>query len=472
MKTFSAAFTEQTNSDLLNHLLQHYQQSFHQEDLCFALWRQSTGRTRTTAILYEVILPEQGERVLHGNASFESQYFDRALTRALEEGAGLAFLHSHPVPGWQGMSPDDVAAEQKMAPRVYGTTGLPLVGLTCGTDGSWSARFWNRVDRGLYQRDWASTVRVVGERLSITYADHLMPPPVPRPELLRTYSAWGAKKQADLARTRVGVVGMGSVGGVTGEALARQGHQHVLAIDFDIVKRHNLDRLVYATAEDIGEKKVAIASREFRRHATAANANIEPVPYSVAEEEGFRAALDCDALVACVDRPLGRHILNQIAYAHLIPVVDGGIAVRVGAKGMRGAEWRAHVAGPGRRCLQCLKQYDPADVSLERAGMLDDPTYIKGLDERHFIHRNENVFTFALQAAGLQLTQLLLLTVSPGGAADVGALTFHLPSCAVSRDISDGCDSECLHPSFLAFGDHAPIEIAENEAGNVSEGGK
>ena len=85
---------------------------------------------------------------------------------------------------------------------------------------------------------------------------------------------------------------------------------------------------------------------------------------AVYEEERFRAALDCDVLIACVDRPWGRYILNLIAYAHLISVVDGGIAVRVTGHG--------RLAGPpigkqhrdGRSRLPAMpRQYDPGPGS-------------------------------------------------------------------------------------------------------------
>ena len=57
--------------------------------------------------------PRRTERSLHGNASFESHFLSRAIREAKRQGAGLAFLHSHPTSGWQGMSLDDEIAERE-----------------------------------------------------------------------------------------------------------------------------------------------------------------------------------------------------------------------------------------------------------------------------------------------------------------------------------------------------------------------
>ena len=45
------------------------------------------------------------------------------------------------------------------------------------------------------------------------------------------------------------------------EALARTGFEDVVLIDFDRVEKHNLDRLNYATREDIGKLKVEVLGR-------------------------------------------------------------------------------------------------------------------------------------------------------------------------------------------------------------------
>ena len=72
---------------------------------------------------------------MHGNASFEPGFLERAMSEAAAAGAGLALLHSHPLGrGSQGLSRDDIAAEQGNAGAVFGATGLPCVGLTLAGD--------------------------------------------------------------------------------------------------------------------------------------------------------------------------------------------------------------------------------------------------------------------------------------------------------------------------------------------------
>ncbi len=381
-----------------------------QEDLCFALWRPSTGHSRRTALLYELVLPERGERDVHGNASFAAAYFERATGLAHAQGAGLAFLHSHPFPGWQEMSRDDVAAEDGHAAAAYGATGLPLVGLTAGSDGVWSARFWERVALGCFQRKWCGTVRTCGSGFSIDFADIECPVPISGACQRRTRNAWGDKAQAKLARLRVGIVGLGSVGAIVAEALARTGIEDLVLIDFDQVEEHNLDRLIHATTADAQAErfKVDVAGDALEQHTVATLFTARRVRQRLQENSGYTAALDCDVLFSCVDRPAARHLLNVIAQAHLIPVVDAGILVRQTRSGeLLSADWRSHVTGPHRRCLACIGQYDPGVVQLDRQGLLDDPTYIEQLSTDHPLRARENVFIFSAACASAALLQFM-----------------------------------------------------------------
>jgi hypothetical protein len=240
--------------------------------------------------------------------------------------------------------------------------------------------------------------------------------------------------------------------------LARMGISQIRLLDFDAVETSNLDRLLHATTGDAarGRAKVAVLAKALRRSATARPFTVEPLEWSVTEEEGYRAVLDCDVLFSCVDRPWPRSILNYIAYAHLIPVVDGGlfVATRPGNRGLRGADWRAHVAAPTRRCLECLEQYDPGMVAADREGYFDDPHYIAGLPSDHPVKRNENVFAFGMADASLEVLQLLSMAVAPLGLYNPGAQMYHFVTGGLDRDERE-CNSACYFRSLIAKGDRA-----------------
>jgi hypothetical protein len=440
-----------------------------QEDLCFAIWNPSRGHTRVTALISEVLLPQHGDRDVHGNASFRSQYVERAMSAALEAGGGMAFLHSHPSRGWQDMSPDDVRAETLLAPTALGATGLPLVGLTLGAlDGTWSARVWDKTGPREYQRYWAESVREVGERLVVHFADALRPAPRHRPSQARTVAAWGATAQARLARLRVGVVGLGSVGSIVAESLARIGIQNVTLIDYQSLEEANLDRTLNASPKDVGRAKVAIAADALRQNATASRFSADAYIGSVCEDTGYRNALDCDVLFSCVDRPWGRSVLNYIAYAHLIPVVDGGLHVsRTKQAKLRSADWKAHVAGPNNRCLLCLEQYDPGLVEADRCGDLDDPRYLESLPADHPARANENVFSFSLAVASLEMLQFVMMVVGPSGIGPPGPQNYHMLTGLT--DIGPtACDPDCIFPDLIAKGDTEPSGTGIHVAAEAS----
>jgi len=355
----------------------HLDKGPHQEDLTFAYWKPSRGATRYTAVLRRLNLPHNGDRLLQGNVAFTSDY----LTRVLAErpaNCGLALLHSHLGPGWQDMSEDDIVAERdRLGGLVASASGLPVLGLTRGTDGAWSSRFWFRSGRHRYERRWASTVRSVGRRLRISYHPKLRPsPPAPESQVA-TISVWGKTAQADLVRARIGIVGLGSVGSIVAEALSRTGLERLTLIDPDHIEKRNLDRTLGAYTSDVERKlpKVEIARRMVEASHTSADFSATDISGGVQSKTGLANALDSDAIMCCVDRPWPRHILNVLAYAHLIPVVDGGILARVREDGrLLHVDWRIHTVGPEHACLYCLDAVRRSDVTLDREGLWTTPT--------------------------------------------------------------------------------------------------
>jgi molybdopterin-synthase adenylyltransferase len=446
----SVAMSEDIHRTLANHLLA----TRGEEDLAFALYTPSRGRARLTAMVNEVMLPTPGDRQQHGNVSFNLQYLERVLERASKISAGIAFLHSHLGPGWQDMSPDDLRAEQRIAGPCVAVTGLPLVGLTLGTDHAWSARFWQPVpNERSFRRMWCSTVRVVGRQLSVTFDPAQNPAPTFRKEFERTRTVWGANGHQHLARIHVGIVGLGSVGMAVAEGLARMGFERISLIDFDEVQSHNLDRLQGATKRDLGKLKIKAASTLVKRSSTAANLKVTLAAYSVVEAKGRATALDCDVLISCVDRPRARQTLNHIAYSHLVPVIDGGIAVRFREGAFVGAEWQVQIASPTRPCLECLGVFSSGDADTERAGMLDDPSYMSGLEEGHHLKRNENVYPFAMNLASMELFQLVSFAGKIARFDTVGVQRLHLVAGMLETDDGLRCKPHCDMSEFVAKGD-------------------
>ena len=446
---FSVAIPAATEARIFEHLIR----ADREEDLLFALWYPSRGSARHTALIHTPVFPESGDRQRHGNASFNQQYFERVCALAIQNKAGVAFMHSHPVPGWQDMSADDVAAEQKMAGAVASLTALPLVGLTVGTDGIWSARFWEYVRGKFFQRRWCHTVRSVGKHLNVSFNDSLMPKPKYQTEFKRTATVWGRQNHARLARLKIGIVGLGSVGSFVAEQLSRMGFENLTLIDFDIIKLHNLDRTLSAKKEDIGRLKVSVIKGLIEQSHTAKQLHLDCIPYSIAEKEGYLAALDCDVLFSCVDRPRPRRILNHLAFAHLIPVIDGGIQVRFKKNRFTGVDWQLQTTSPERPCLECLGVYSNADVATEIEGKLDDPSYIKGLPLTHKFRRNENVIPFSANLASLEVLQLIALTTGIAGISDFGVQRYRYNPGIVEQDVERSCKESCIHVSLTARGD-------------------
>ena len=448
---YEVAMTREVSECASAHLLQHSLRGTVQEDLCFALWRPSTGRSRKAGLVYEILLPGERERDLHDNASFQPAYMKRAISEAVRNQAGLAFMHSHPGKGWQGMSQTDVIAERDILAYPAGATGLPLLGMTIGADGYWSARFWKKYKKDMSQQP-CRKVRVVGpDNYMVHFDDERFPPPLRREVLRRTFDTWGIRAQGNISRLRVGVVGLGSVGCVVAEALARIGVSEITLIDPDLVEEHNLDRLLHASEGDIGKRKVEVAEREIRKHSTSLNVQIRSLALSIQEKAAYEEAIDCDVLFSCVDRPVGRDVLNLIAYAHLIPVIDGGIAIQTQNDYLHSAHWQAHIIGPGRQCMRCNGQYNTSMVVTELDGSLDDPSYVMTLPER-VLTTNQNVFPFSLSLASMEVNMMLhyLLALDWWPRLQQQDYQFTLGSI---RALSGECRSGCEIQGRLAVGD-------------------
>lgn len=450
MRRYAVAMTGEVHTAMRQHLIR----GDGQEDVLAATYSLSTGTTRTTAVLRSVIPPAEGERLLHGTASFTSAYVLRAAATARDRGEGLVLLHSHPAGhGWQGLSSTDhnTEADYERVARAY--TRMPMVGMTLAGDDGWSARFW--FDRS--GPTWAESVRRVTDKLTVSWNNQLRLAPQATHFQRRTVSAWGDRTQASIARLRVLVVGVGSVGLDVAQRLAATGLIEVGVMDFDIIEDHNLDRMIGATRVDaaLGRAKTDVAGRLMTSAATAHR--FQPVLHelSITDPSGLAVALDYDVIFSCVDRPWPRAVLNLTAYADLIPVIDGGIALDTFADGrLRSGVWRAHTLVPGRPCMVCLGQLDLGEVTLDQQGLLDDPTYIAQAGRQ--APANQNVAALSASVSAALLAQFVSLVTHPGGRGVPPPLRYLLAPHQLEHSTAVS-GRYCSYESETGTGDRRPL---------------
>ena len=115
-----------------------------------------------------------------------------------------------------------------------------------------------------------------------------------------------------------------------------------------------------------------------------------------------------------------------MAYADLIPVIDGGIAIdTLESGGMRRATRRTQTIVPGRPCLACSNQISMQEVTLEMSGDLDNPEYIQRAG-REPVSGRPNVAVLCAGVSASQLEHFVSLTAQPAGQGVPAPLRFAL----------------------------------------------
>lgn len=444
MTTYSVAWRAEVEAIAQDHLLQHVQHGHRQEDIALATWYPATGDDRFTAIIDEVLLPAENERILQGNVQMTRDFLRRCRQKALSKGAGMAVMHNHLSPGWQDMSADDVIMERRSVSNPARATGLPALGLTLGTDGTWSARFWVR-NGSEYERHWCSSVRIVSPKRILLHINPQIAEADERESNFERYrrsiEAWGVAGQDIIGQIKVGIVGLGSVGALAAEAMGRMGVRRLVLVDMDRVERHNLDRLVNAGRWDIGRYKVHVAAEHLERTTEQPFIELLALPLSLRQSVAYRALADCDVILACADKPIARDLVNHLAVCHLIPAIEAGVSLRSRHGGLHKGHVVSQIVTPDSQCLRCSNQYTTDQLSLELEDLLEDPDYIRTLkaDQRP---NTANIFPASLAASSQQIAQFTRLILGPEWWPSVYQQRYHF-SVASLHTATEVCNGYC-----------------------------
>jgi len=135
----------------------------------------------------------------------------------------------------------------------------------------------------------------------------------------------GEKNQKRLEKSTVAVVGVGALGSVAADLLARSGVNLIL-IDRDIVDETNLQRQVLFNENDLGKMKAEEAERKLRQ----TNSKIKIKSYSREINKNNVDMTKSDVILDCVDNIKTKIILNDYAVKNKIPMVHGAAIREIG----------------------------------------------------------------------------------------------------------------------------------------------
>lgn len=196
--------------------------------------------------------------------------------------------------------------------------------------------------------------------------------------------AWFTRDgQQQLARLRVAVVGCGGTGSQTLQSLVYLGCRNLVLVDSDVVVPSNMNRLVTATAADIGTPKVILGRRVIR--SVAPDARVLVFEKELRAPEVLDALKGVDVLFGCVDNDGARLILNELALAYGIPFFDLSVGIEVEEEHVEVVGGRVSTVLPGGPCLHCMHEIDLREaghfLSAAEEQLLNvDFGYVVGVD--------------------------------------------------------------------------------------------
>ena len=277
--------------------------------------------------------------------------------------AGLAYLavHNHGSDRRVGFSRIDLESHERGYPALLDIgRGVPVGALVYGRR-SVAADVW--LPDG--SRRSLATYRVIGNDVTRLYsqpgreggsdAEHD-----------RQVRMFGAAGQHILKASKVAVVGLGGVGSLVAEYLARLGVGNLVLIDPDEIESSNLSRVVGATRVDVETRqlKTHIAVRHAREMAI--HATLQAVAGDVSRHSVAQGLRDCDFIFLAADSMRARLVVNALAHQYLIPAIQMGAKVRRGDRGnLEDAMSAVRHIRPGTGCLWCNGLIDPTQLAIE-----------------------------------------------------------------------------------------------------------
>lgn len=169
----------------------------------------------------------------------------------------------------------------------------------------------------------------------------------------------GKEGQEKISRSTVAVVGLGALGSLSTQLLARSGIGKLIVIDRDYIELGNLHRQFF-DEEDVGKPK-----------ATAVKEHLEKINSKVEVEDHFdnldhtnaERLLKADLILDCTDNLETRFLINDISLKHKRPFIYAAALAESG--------YVYTIIPKERPCFECIFKEAKAAETCETAGVLN-----------------------------------------------------------------------------------------------------
>ena len=297
----------------------------------------------------------------YGYLALTPTFIHREILRCRDSGLAYLAVHNHGSDRHVEFSRIDLESHERGYPALLDISrGVPVGALVYGQR-SVAADVW--LPDG--SRRTLGSYRVVGHEITRLYSQPCRERESDT-EHDRQVRMFGAAGQQILQASKVAVIGLGGVGSLVAEHLARLGVGNLVLIDPDKIESTNLSRVVGATRVDVevGQFKTQIAVRHAREMAI--DAMLVPIAGDVARDSVAKVLRDCDFIFLAADSMRARLVVNALAHQYLIPAVQMGAKIRRGERGtLADAMCAVRHIRPGAGCLWCNGLIDPTQLAIE-----------------------------------------------------------------------------------------------------------
>ncbi len=165
--------------------------------------------------------------------------------------------------------------------------------------------------------------------------------------------------EKDIKEKTIAIVGVGGLGSITAELLARMQPKKLILIDFDKIEEINLERQILYDKKDIGKSKVICAKEKLEQFC-----DIEIKNGKLTKENiDFQ---NIDLLIDCTDNVAIRLVINEYCRRNKIPWIYSAAVQQIGS---------VFFVSPEGPCYECFNQ-DKQGKKCSEVGVLNSTVSI------------------------------------------------------------------------------------------------